>query len=147
MHKLLLLLFTFCFPVLLAAGGGMWLPLLLENLNEEEMKGMGMKITADDIYSINQGSLKDAIVHFGGFCTGEVISNQGLLLTNHHCGFSAIQSHSSLEDNLLEDGFYARTKAEEKPNAGLFVTFIERIEDVTKRILDDVEDDLSEADR
>lgn len=147
MRKLLLLLFTFFLPLLLAAGGGMWLPLLLENLNEEEMKGMGMKITAEDIYSINQGSLKDAIVHFGGFCTGEVISNQGLVLTNHHCGFSAIQSHSSLEDNLLEDGFYAQTKADEKPNAGLFVTFIERIEDVTKRVLKGVEDDMPEADR
>lgn len=147
MRKLFLLTLTLCLPLLLAAGGGMWLPLLLENLNEEEMKGMGMKITAEDIYSINQSSLKDAIVHFGGFCTGEVISSQGLVLTNHHCGFSAIQDHSTLEDNLLENGFYAKTKADEKPNPGLFVTFIERIEDVTKRVLDDVEDDLSEKDR
>jgi hypothetical protein len=125
----------------------MWLPLLLENLNEEEMKGMGMKITAEDIYSINKGSLKDAIVHFGGFCTGEVISDQGLVLTNHHCGFGAIQSHSTLEDNVLKDGFYAKTKADEKNNPGLFVTFIERIEDVTDKVLNKVYDDLDEKER
>jgi hypothetical protein len=125
----------------------MWLPLLLENLNEEEMKGMGMKITAEDIYSINQGSLKDAIVHFGGFCTGEVISDQGLVLTNHHCGFSAIQDHSTLEDNLLENGFYAQSKAAEKSNPGLYVMFIERIEDVTNKVLNKVYDDLSEKER
>ena len=147
MQKLLLSTFIFLLPLLLSAGGGMWLPLLLENLNEEEMKGMGMKITAEDIYSINQGSLKDAIVHFGGFCTGEVISDQGLVLTNHHCGFGAIQSHSTLEDNVLENGFYAQTKADEKPNARLFVTFIERIEDVTKKVLNKVYEDLDEKER
>jgi len=147
MHKLLLFILSFFLPLLLAAGGGMWLPLLLENLNEEEMKGMGMKISADDIYSINKGSLKDAIVHFGGFCTGEVISDQGLVLTNHHCGFGAIQDHSSLNDNLLENGFYAKTKADEKTNPGLFVTFIERIEDVSGKALKGVTDELSERER
>jgi hypothetical protein len=131
----------------LQAGGGMWLPLLLQNLNEAEMKEMGMKISAEDIYSINNGSLKDAIVHFGGFCTGEVISDQGLVLTNHHCGFSAIQDHSTLENNLLENGFYAKTKADEKTNPGLFVTFIERIEDVTDSALKGVDDELSETER
>jgi len=125
----------------------MWLPLLLENLNEEEMKGMGMKISARDIYDINNGSLKDAIVHFGGFCTGEVISNQGLVLTNHHCGYSAIQSHSTLEDNLLENGFWARDKKEERPNDGLFVSFIERIEDVSDRVLKGIDDETTEKDR
>lgn len=147
MRKLLLFTISLLIPVLLSAGGGMWLPLLLENLNEEEMKGMGMKITAEDIYSINQGSLKDAIVHFGGFCTGEVISDQGLVLTNHHCGFSAIQDHSTLEDNLLENGFYAQSKAAEKSNPGLYVMFIERIEDVTNKVLNKVYDDLSEKER
>lgn len=147
MHKLLLFSIGLLLPVFLSAGGGMWLPLLLENLNEEEMKGMGMKITAEDIYSINKGSLKDAIVHFGGFCTGEVISDQGLVLTNHHCGFSAIQDHSTLEDNLLENGFYAQSKAAEKSNPGLYVTFIERIEDVTNKVLNKVYDDLSEKER
>lgn len=147
MQKLLLSVFTLLLPLVLSAGGGMWLPLLLENLNEEEMKGMGMKITAEDIYSINKGSLKDAIVHFDGSCTGEVISDQGLVLTNHHCGFGAIQSHSTLEDNVLENGFYAKNKAEEKTNPGLYVTFIERIEDVTNKVLNKVYDDLSEEER
>ena len=131
----------------LSAGGGMWLPLLLENLNEEEMREMGMKITAEDIYSINEGSLKDAIVHFGGFCTGEIVSDQGLVLTNHHCGYGQIQRHSTVGDNLLENGFYARTKADEKPNPGLFVTFIERIDNVTAQILDGVAEEMTEVER
>jgi hypothetical protein len=142
-----LLFFCLAFSLTLTAGGGMWLPLLLENLNEEEMKEMGMKISAEDIYSINQGSLKDAIVHFGGFCTGEVISDQGLVLTNHHCGYSAIQSHSSLENNYLEDGFWAMSRAEERPNPDLFVTFIERIEDVSDQVLMGVYDDTPERER
>ncbi|THH41911.1 S46 family peptidase [Neolewinella litorea] len=131
----------------LRAGGGMWLPLLLENLNEEEMQAMGMEITAEDIYSINRGSLKDAIVHFGGFCTGEVISDRGLVLTNHHCGYGAIQDHSTLEHNYLEDGFWAMNLAEELPNKGLFVTFIDRIEDVTDQILAGVAEDATEKER
>lgn len=147
MRKLLLLCFTFCLPFLLTAGDGMWLPLLLENLNEEEMKGLGMKISAKDIYDINNGSLKDAIVHFGGFCTGEVISDQGLVLTNHHCGYSAIQSHTTLEDNLLENGFWAKTKADERPNPGLFVTFIDRIEDVSGKVLKGVRQGMDEKER
>lgn len=125
----------------------MWLPLLLENLNEEEMRAIGMEITAEDIYSINFGSLKDAIVHFGGFCTGEVISAQGLVLTNHHCGFSAIQDHSTLENNYLQDGFWAMNGAEELPNPGLYVTFIERMEEVTDQVLAGVSDSLSVKDR
>ena len=147
MTKFLLTLLAFTAPLLLSAGGGMWLPLLLESLNEDEMHTMGMKIDADDIYSINKGSLKDAIVHFGGFCTGEIISDQGLVLTNHHCGYGAIQDHSSLEDNLLQDGFYAANKAAEKPNPGLFVTFIERIDDVTDQVLRDIDADTPEKER
>ncbi|OAV45900.1 peptidase S46 [Lewinella sp. 4G2] len=147
MRPFLSLILTCFVTISLSAGGGMWLPLLLENLNEEEMQAMGMKISAKDIYDINNSSLKDAIVHFGGFCTGEVISNQGLVLTNHHCGFGAIQSHSTLEDNVLENGFWAKNKMEEKPNAGLFVTFIERIEDVSDQVLAGVTDELSESDR
>ena len=81
------------------ANEGMWLPLLLEKLNEKEMKSLGMKISAKDIYGINSGSLKDAIVSFGGFCTGEIISSKGLVLTNHHCGFDAVQNHTTLEHN------------------------------------------------
>lgn len=147
MRKLLLLSLTLFLPILLAAGDGMWLPLLLENLNEKEMKGLGMKISAKDIYDINNGSLKDAIVHFGGFCTGEVISDQGLVLTNHHCGYSAIQSHSTLEDNLLQDGFWAQTKADERPNPGLYVTFIDRIEDVSSKVLKGVRTGMDEKER
>lgn len=126
---------------------GMWLPQLLSGLNEKEMKGMGMKISASDIYNINKGSLKDAIVSFGGFCTAEVISEQGLLLTNHHCGYDAIQKHSSLQNNFLENGFWAKTAVEELPNPGLFATFIVRIDDVTKAALQDVKPGMSEKER
>ncbi|HMQ50105.1 MAG TPA: S46 family peptidase [Saprospiraceae bacterium] len=122
----------------LYATEGMWLPLLLQQLNEAEMQQMGMKMSAEDIYSVNKGSLKDAIVHFGGFCTGEVISDQGLVLTNHHCGYGQIQNHSSLENNYLDNGFWAMNKGEELPNPGLFVTFIVRIEDVTKAIFEGI---------
>src|SRR5689334_21756537 len=117
------------------ADEGMWLPLLLGKLNEKQMKSLGMKISAKDIYSINNGSLKDAIVSFGGFCTGEIISSKGLVLTNHHCGFDAIQNHSTLEHNYIRDGFWARNQGEEIPNPGLFVTFIVGIEDVTAPLL------------
>jgi hypothetical protein len=126
---------------------GMWLPQLLSGLNEKEMKGMGMKINATDIYNINKGSLKDAIVSFGGFCTAEVISQQGLLLTNHHCGYDAIQKHSSLQNNFLENGFWAKSAVEELPNPGLFATFIVRIDDVTKAALQDVKPGMSERER
>ena len=117
------------------ADEGMWLPQLLSALNEKQMKAMGMKISASDIYNINKGSLKDAIVSFGGFCTGEVISSKGLVLTNHHCGFDAIQNHSTLEHNYIRDGFWARNNGEEIPNPGLFVTFIVRIDEVTKEVM------------
>ena len=129
------------------ADEGMWLPLLLEKLNEKQMKSLGMKISAKDIYSINSGSLKDAIVNFGGFCTGEVISSRGLVLTNHHCGFDAIQNHSTLEHNYLRDGFWAGNYGEEMPNQGLFVTFIVRIEDVSKQIIKGVTSSLGESER
>ncbi len=128
-------------------GEGMWLPLLLKSLNEAEMKSMGMKMSAEDIYSVNKGSLKDAVVHFGGFCTGEVISDQGLLLTNHHCGYDVIQSHSTLERNYLVDGFWAKSNAEELPTPGLFATFIVRIDDVTKMVLNGVRKDMSPTER
>ncbi len=128
------------------AGEGMWLPLLLQQ-NEAEMQRMGMKMTAEDIYSINKGSLKDAIVRFGGGCTGSIISSSGLVLTNHHCGFGQIQYHSSLENNYLEQGFWAKTLSEELPNPGLGVTFIVRIEDVTAKALAGLTEGLGERDR
>ncbi|GAB2537677.1 S46 family peptidase [Rufibacter soli] len=144
----------FCLWVLLALGSftatadeGMWLPMLLKQLNEADMQKRGMRLTAEDIYSINKSSLKDAIVQFGGGCTGEIISNQGLLLTNHHCGYGQIQSHSSVENDYLTNGFWAMTRAEEKPNPGLTATFIVRMEDVTKQILGDVPANLPEAER
>jgi Peptidase S46 len=129
------------------ADEGMWLPLFLQQLNEKDMKAKGMKISAKDIYNINSGSLKDAIVSFGGFCTGEVISAQGLVLTNHHCGFDAIQNHSTLDNNYIRDGFWAKSKKEEIPNPGLFVTFIVRIEDISKQVLAGVMADMSEKER
>ena len=116
------------------AGEGMWIPFLLQ-ANEADMKAKGLKISAEDIYSVNQSSLKDAVVLFGGGCTGGIISNQGLLLTNHHCGLSYVQGHSTQDQNYLEDGFWAKSQAEELSNPSLGVTFLVRIEDVTKRVL------------
>jgi hypothetical protein len=121
---------------------GMWLPMLLGQLNEAEMKEMGMKITAEDIFSINQSSLKDAIVHFGGGCTGEIISDQGLLLTNHHCGYGQIQFHSSVEKDYLINGFWAKNNQEELACPGLFVTFIVNMVDVTSDMDKDVSNDF-----
>lgn len=145
--KLVVVVCSLFIASLATAGEGMWLPLLLEKLNEREMKNMGMKISAKDIYSINSGSLKDAIVSFGGFCTGEVISAKGLLLTNHHCGFDVIQNHSTLDRNYIRDGFWARNNAEELVNPGLFVTFIVRIDDVSRQALNGVTADMAENER
>lgn len=126
---------------------GMWLPMLLKQLNESDMQKKGMKLTADDIYSVNQSSLKDAIVSFGGFCTGEMISPEGLLLTNHHCGYGQIQQHSSVENDYLTKGFWAMDKSQELPNPGLTATFIVRMEDVTKQILTGTANAKTEAER
>src|SRR4029079_8866146 len=112
------------------ADEGMWLPLLLKKLNEGDMQKIGFKLTAEDIYNVNKSSMKDAIVHFGGFCTGEMISGDGLILTNHHCGFDAIQSHSSVENDYITNGFWAMTRDKELPNPGLFVRFLVSIQDV-----------------
>ncbi|MBL7955208.1 MAG: S46 family peptidase [Flavobacteriales bacterium] len=120
-----------------SAHEGMWLPTLLKGI-EGDMHTAGLRITAEDIYSINNGSIKDAIVHFGGGCTAEVISKQGLILTNHHCGFSAIQEQSSLENDYLKNGFWAKDKAGELRNPGLTATFIIRMEDVTDRIIPNI---------
>lgn len=147
MRKYLLMAALFVAHLSVYATEGMWLPQLLTKLNEKEMKGMGMKISAADIYSLNKGSLKDAIVSFGGFCTGEIISSQGLLLTNHHCGYDAVQKHSTVQQNYLDNGFWARNRQEELPNAGLFATFIVRIEEVTKQALEGVAGNLGESAR
>jgi len=130
-----------------AQQGGMWIPSLLEGMNEDEMRSLGSKLSAKDIYDINNSSLKDAIGHFNGGCTSEVISPKGLLLTNHHCGFGQIQSHSSLENDYLKDGFWAMSLKEEIPNDGLYVEFIVRIEDVTEAMLKNVTDAMSSREK
>jgi hypothetical protein len=130
-----------------AQQGGMWIPSLLEGMNENEMTSLGSKLTAKDIYDVNNSSLKDAVGHFNGGCTTEVISPKGLILTNHHCGFSQIQSHSSLENDYLKNGFWAMNLDEELPNEGLYVEFIVSIHDITKEILDMVSDTMTEKEK
>ena len=125
----------------------MWIPSLLEGMNETEMANLGMKMTAKDIYDVNNASLKDAVPHFNGGCTSEVISNQGLLLTNHHCGYSQIQRHSTLEHDYLQDGFWAMSLKDELPNPGVTATFIIRIEDVTTKVLSGITAAMGEADK
>lgn len=147
MMKLIrLFVFLFALP-LFAQQGGMWIPSLLEGMNENEMQNLGMKMSAEDIYSVNQSSLKDAVPHFNGGCTSEVISPQGLLLTNHHCGYGQIQSHSSVENDYLADGFWAKSKSHELANPGMTVTFIVEITDVTEQVLKDTESASSEEER
>ena len=125
--------------------GGMWIPSLLEGINEKEMQQLGSKLTAKDIYDVNNSSLKDAIVHFNGGCTSEIISPNGLLLTNHHCGYGAIQSHSSVENDYLKNGFWAKSYKEELANPSMTVTFIKRIDDVTSEVFLGVSDNMDEA--
>lgn len=115
---------------------GMWIPTLLDKYNIEEMKQMGFRLSSEDIYSVNHASMKDAVVLFGGGCTGELISGDGLLITNHHCGYDAIQNHSTLAHDYLTNGFWAKTHQEELPNPELKVRFLNRMEDVTSQVLD-----------
>src|SRR5690606_13861321 len=145
--KFLRLLIVFCSFTVFGQQGGMWIPSLLEGEREAEMKKLGMKISAKDIYNHNKSSLKDAIVHFGGGCTSEIISPNGLLLTNHHCGYGEIQSHSTVENDYLEDGFWAMSLEEELPNNGLTATFIVKIEDVTSTILNGITSTTSEEEQ
>ena len=138
--KLIIILVIFSFKGILIFGHeGMWIPSLLKVI-EGQMKSDGLELSAEDIYSINNSSLKDAIVHFGGGCTAEVVSKQGLILTNHHCGYSQIQQHSSLENNYLKNGFWAMSKSEELTNPGLTATFIVSIKDVTNEVFKDTTD-------
>lgn len=131
----------------LLAGEGMWIPLFLQQNNEAEMKAMGMRISAKDIYDINNASLKDAIVLFGGGCTGEIVSEQGLLFTNHHCGYGVIQSHSTLEHDYLSKGFWAASKADELPGGRTTATLLVYMEDVTTASLDGVLPAMGEKER
>lgn len=128
------------------ADEGMWMPVLIQN-KIVDMSKAGGKLSAADIYDVNKASIKDAIVQFGGGCTGEIISSKGLLLTNHHCGFSQIQSHSSVENDYLKDGFVARTMGEELPNKGLNVKFLVRMDDVTEGVLNGYKEEMSEKER
>ncbi|MFZ1412329.1 MAG: S46 family peptidase, partial [Micropruina sp.] len=127
------------------ADEGMWLPLLLGQQVYNDMVKKGLKLTKDQLYNINKPSLKDAIIIFGGGCTGEIVSAEGLIFTNHHCGYNAIASASTMEKNYLRDGFYARSKSEEIPTS-LSVQFLLRIDDVTKEVLDSLKG-LSGAER
>ncbi len=135
MKKLYSLLFTLLINGFIYADEGMWLPNLIHKLNISDMQAKGLSLSAEEIYSLNQSSLKDAIVSFGGFCTAEVISKKGLILTNHHCGYGKIQSHSSVEKDYLKNGFWAMSNQEELPNPGLTASFIVSIKEVTDSVL------------
>ena len=128
----------------LMADEGMWLPVLISQ-RIGDMQAKGFKLSAEDVYSVNQASLKDAVVLFGGGCTGEVVSDQGLLFTNHHCGYGYIQRHSSVEHDYLRDGFWAMNRDEELPCRGLTVSFLDRMEDVTQEILRGYDKSMTEV--
>ena len=151
---LILTYFTFRIGATTPPDEGMWLPIFVERLNYVDMQKMGLKLTAEEIYSINNSSLKDAVVGLsnsntprGFFCSAEVVSEQGLIFTNHHCGFSKIQSHSTIEHDYLKDGFWAMSKDEELSNEGLTATFFVRMENVTDSIVPFLSDTMSESDR
>src|SRR5690554_5436090 len=129
------------------ADEGMWLPMLIKRLNQRDLQKMGLQLTPEEIYSVNNSSMKDAIVSMGGFCTAEIVSPNGLMLTNHHCGYDQIRENSTVEDDILTNGFWAKNYSEEKPNEGLFVSFLVRMEDVTDQILPHLEGIEDEAAR
>jgi hypothetical protein len=129
------------------ADEGMWLPLLIKRLNQRDLQKMGLQLTPEEIYSVNNSSLKDAIVSMGGFCTGEIISPNGLMLTNHHCGYDAIRTNSTVENDYLKDGFWAKSYDEELPNEGLYVSFLVRMADVTETIKPQLEGIETEKER
>jgi len=137
----------FMFPKLGQADEGMWMVNLLHKLNQDKLTEMGLKLSPEDIYDINNSSLKDAIVIFGGGCTGEIISDKGLLLTNMHCGYDNIQSHTTVENDYLKNGFWAKSMEEELPNPGLKVQFLKRVEDVTDQINGALSDGMNEKER
>ncbi len=148
--KTRILSFVFLFSILapsVHADEGMWIPLLLDKYNIRLMQEKGFRLTAEDIYSINKACMKDAVLSFGGGCTGEVISSMGLLITNHHCGYGQIQEHSSLEHDYLTNGFWAMSQKEELPNPGLTVTFLKRMEDVSDKVLSGVTGSMEAAER
>ena len=149
MKRILLVIITMALllPASIKADEGMWILPLISKLNINQIQEKGFKLSADDIYSINKSSLKDAVVIFGRGCTGELISDQGLILTNHHCGYGSIQSLSSVEHDYLEDGFWAATNNDELSAPGLTVTFLKRMEEVTDSVLKNVTTDMTETER
>lgn len=144
MMKKVILVFVF-FAQMLKADEGMWLPQLIEAMNFADMKKNGFKLTAQQIYSINKASMKDAVAIFGGGCTSEVISTNGLILTNHHCGYGAIAALSTVDNDILKNGFFAKANADEIYCKGLSVTFIKRIDDVTAQVFKNVKAGISEV--
>ena len=146
MRKTLIFVIALLAAMTARADEGMWLPSLISQ-RIADMQEKGFRLDAEDIYSINQASLKDAVVLFGRGCTGELISPEGLLLTNHHCGYSQIQQHSSVEHDYLKDGFWAMNRSEELPNKGLTVSFLERMDDVTAQVLNGYTPDMTEEQR
>jgi hypothetical protein len=146
MQTRILLLFLFAYTAI-PARDGMWMPQDVGRLNEKEMQDMGLQLNASDLYSLEHTSLKDAVVRFGTGCTGEVISGQGLVLTNHHCGFSFIQALSTLEKNYLDSGYWATTYGDELPCKGLTITFIKKIENVTPAVMSVLGTVATETDR
>ncbi|TRX63279.1 S46 family peptidase [Carboxylicivirga sp. M1479] len=144
---LLILVAALLLQPLAKADEGMWIPMLLKKYNIERMQELGFKLTAEDVYSVNEACLKDAVVIFGRGCTGELISDKGLIVTNHHCGYGQIQYHSSVENDYLTNGFWAMSQDEELVNPGLSVTFLKRMDDVTERVLEGVNDDMETAER
>ncbi len=146
MRRLSFFIVAFLLVFQLVADEGMWLLTIL-NKKYSDLQKAGLKLSAEDIYNVNRSSLKDAIVQFGNGCTGEIISKQGLLLTNHHCGYGQIQYHSTVENDILTNGFWANSLNEELPNPDLFVSFLVRIEDVTSKVLAEVNQTMSEKER
>ena len=145
MKKIILAISFLTISFVTVADEGMWLPLLLKALNEKDMKKNGLKLSAEDIYSINKSSLKDAIVHFGGGCTAEIISENGLILTNHHCGYSQIAAHSSVDKDYLTNGFWAMSREQELTNPGLTASIIQRMEDVTQKVMKGIQKYFTDA--
>src|SRR6056297_1602459 len=142
------LVFLLAFQLKVRADEGMWLLSLLNQVNMDEMKEMGLELTAEQIYSVNNASLKDAVGALDyGSCTAELVSGDGLLLTNHHCGYDEIQYHSSVESDYLKDGFWAMTREEELPNEGKTISFLVRMEEVTDQVFENVLDDMEPYDR
>src|SRR5580698_4401867 len=136
MKKLLIAFLFLVFAFRSFADEGMWLPMLLGEQVYANMVKRGLKLTKEQLYSINKASIKDAVIIFGGGCTGEIVSSEGLIFTNHHCGYEAITAASSIDHNYLHDGFYAHNKQEEIPAQGLYADFLLKIEDVTKEVQD-----------